>query len=88
MSTPDERRIEQPEDRIARDAGGRPESLEDRDDTAEQLEKDAGTEDQPGVHTDAPGQLAKDAGESPQIIDHVTDVPEQIAKDAGDADRE
>jgi hypothetical protein len=88
MSTPDERRADRPEERLAHDAGGRPETPEDRADTAEQIAKDAGTLDVPGVHTDAPGQLAKDAGETPEIIDGAVDVPEQVAKDAGDADRE
>ena len=87
MNSPDERRAEQPEERIARDAGERPESLEDRDDSAEQIGKDAGTLDEPGVHTDAPEQIARDAGDGPEIIDRPTNVPEQIAKDAADPDR-
>ena len=69
MSTPDERRADQPEERLARDAGERPETLEDRDDSAEQIGKDAGADDVPGVHTDAPEQIAKDAGDGPEIID-------------------
>jgi hypothetical protein len=88
MSTPDDRWADRPEERLARDAGERPETLEDRADSAEQIEKDAGTDDVPGIHTDAPEQMAKDAGEVPEIIDRAVDVPEQIAKDAGDADRE
>jgi hypothetical protein len=100
MSTPHERRADRaeerlahdagqgPEERLAHDAGERPETLEGRADSAEQLAKDAGSEDVPGIYTDAPEQLARDAGEAPVIVDRVVDVPEQLAKDAGEIDRE
>ena len=81
MSTFDERWADQPEKRLARDAGEYPESLQGRADVPGQIAKDAGYDDVPGIHTDNPEQVAKDA--APEMIDRPVDVPEQVAKDAG-----
>jgi len=83
MSTFDERWADQPEKRLARDAGEYSESLQGRADVPEQIAKDAGDADVPGIHTDIPEQVAKDAGVAPEIIDRPVDVPEQVAKDSG-----
>ena len=83
MSTSDERWADQPEKRLARDAGEHPESLQGRADIPEQIVKDAGGTDVPGIHTDIPEQVAKDAGVAPEIVDRPVDVPEQVAKDGG-----
>ena len=87
MSTPKGSWADRPEERLAHDAGSRPESVEERDDGPHQVEKYAGTRAEPDLQTDVPEQIAKDAGEAPVIIEHPVDVPEQIAKDAADPDR-
>ena len=83
MSTFDERWADQPEKRLARDAGEHPESLQGRADAPEQIAKDSGRADVTGINTDIPEQVAKDAGVAPEIIDRPVDVPEQVAKDVG-----
>ena len=88
MSTPYESWADQPEKRLARDAAEGPQSLQGRADVPEQIAKDAGHADVPGIHTDIPEQVARDAGVAPEIIDRPVDVPVQIAKDPGDADRD